>query len=42
MPVVSSRIELVEPLGSETHVVARVGDQAADVQAAGPVRAFGR
>ncbi len=27
MPVVSSRIELVEPLGSETHVVARVGDQ---------------
>ena len=26
MPVVSARVELVEPLGSETHVVARVGD----------------
>jgi ABC-type sugar transport system ATPase subunit len=27
MPVVSARVELVEPLGSETNVVARVGDQ---------------
>jgi multiple sugar transport system ATP-binding protein len=26
MPVVSGRVELVEPLGSETHVVARVGE----------------
>jgi multiple sugar transport system ATP-binding protein len=28
MPVVAGRVELVEPLGSETHVVARIGGQA--------------